>query len=78
MSKGHFGGNAEGGSAGSFGGPPGESEDRKDVRTGSTNGRRNNLALEKGRIKHSKRYWAPRGMTNTRKGTKRLSGCVGW
>ena len=63
---------------GPLGGSPGESEDRKDVRTGSANEQRNNLALEKGHIKHSERYRVPRGMTNTRKGTKRLSGYVGW
>ena len=63
---------------GPLGGPLGESKDRKDMRIGSANGRRNNLALEKGRIKHSKRYRAPQGMTNKRKGTKRLSGYVGW
>ena len=63
---------------GFLGGPPGGSEDRKDVRTGSANGRRNNLALEKGRIKHFEWYRVPRDMTNIRKGTKRLSGCVGW
>ena len=63
---------------GPIGGPPDGSEDRKDVRTGSANGQRNNLALEKGHIKHFERYRAPRGMTNKRKGTKRLSGYVGW
>ena len=63
---------------GHLGGPPSESEDKKDVRTGSANRRRSNLALEKGRIKHSERYCVPRGMTNMRKGTKRLSGYVGW
>ena len=35
-------------------GPHGESEEKKDVKTGSTSGQKNNLALEKGRIKHSK------------------------
>ena len=41
---------------GPLGGPLGESEDRKDVRTGSVNWQRNNLALEKGRIKQSDQY----------------------
>ena len=59
-------------------GPYGGNKDRKDVKTGSASGQRNNLALEKGCIKHSERYRAPRGMTYTRKGTKRLSGYVGW
>ena len=63
---------------GLLGGTLGRSEDRKDVRTGSANGRRNNLTLEKGRIKHSEQYQAPWDMTNTRKGTNRLSDCVGW
>ena len=63
---------------GLLGGPLGGSEDRKDLRTGSANGQRNNLALEKGRIKHSERYRAPRGMTNTMKETKKLSGYAGW
>ena len=65
-------------SQGPLEGPLGGSEDRKDVRIKSANGQRNNLALEKGRIKHFKQYRAPRDMTNTRKGTKRLSGYVGW
>ena len=63
---------------GPLGGPLDGSEDRKDVRIGSANWQRNNLALKKGCIKHSKQYRVPRGMTNTRKETKRLSGYVGW
>ena len=63
---------------GPFRGPHGGSEDRKDVKTGSASERMNNLALEKGHIKHSKRYRAPRGMNNTRKGIKRLNGYVDW
>ena len=59
-------------------GPLGGSEDRKDVRTESANRRRNSLALEKGRIKHSGKYWAPQGMTNITKETKKLSGYAGW
>ena len=55
-------------------GPHGGSEDRKDVKTGSASGRRNNLASEKGHIKHSEQYREAQGMTNMRKGTKRLSG----
>ena len=58
--------------------PHGESEDRKDVKTGSVSEWRNNLALEKGSIKLSECYRALRGIINTRKGTKRLSGCVDW
>ena len=78
MSEGHLKGRAESGSAGSSRGPLGESEDRKDVRTGSVNWQRNNPALEKGRIKHSEQYRAPRGMTNTMKETKKLSSYVSW
>ena len=63
---------------GPLGGPHGRSEDRKDMKIGSASGRKNSLALEKGHIKHFERYQAPRGMTNTRKWTKRLSGYVGW
>ena len=63
---------------GPLGGPHGGSKDKKDVKTGSESERRNNLASEKDRIKHSKRYQAPRGMNNTRKGTKRLSDYVDW
>ena len=59
-------------------GPLGGSEDRKDVRIGSANWRRNSLALEKGRIKHFEQCRVPRGMTNTIKETKKLSGYVGW
>ena len=59
-------------------GPLGGSKDRNDVRTESANWRRNSLALEKGRIKHSEQYRAPRGMTNTMKETKKLSGYTGW
>ena len=58
-------------------GPLGGSEDR-DVRIGSANWQRNNLALEKGRIKHFKQYRAPQGMTNTMKETKKLSGYASW
>ena len=61
-----------------LGGPHGRSEDRKYVKTRSMSRQKNNLTLEKGRIKHSERYRAPLGMTNTRKRTKRLSGYVGW
>ena len=63
---------------GPLGGPLGGSKDRNDVRTESANWRRNSLALEKGRIKHSEQYRAPRGMTNTMTETKKLSGYVGW
>ena len=63
---------------GPLGGPLGESKDRKDVRTGSVNWQRNNLALEKGRIKHSEQFRAPRGMTNTMKETKKLSSYASW
>ena len=63
---------------GPLGGPLGGSEDRKDVKTKSANWRRNSLALEKGRIKHSEKYRAPQGMTNTMKKTKKLSGYAGW
>ena len=63
---------------GPLGGPLGGSEDRKDVKTESANWRRNSLALEKGHIKHSEQYWAPRGTTNPMKETKKLSGYAGW
>ena len=63
---------------GPLGGPLGGSEDRKDVKTKSANWWRNNLALEKGRIKHSEQYRAPQGMTNMMKETKKLSGYAGW
>ena len=59
-------------------GPHGRNEDRKDVKTGSVNERRNNLALERGYIKHSEQYQAPRGMDSSRKEIRRLSGCVDW
>ena len=65
-------------SQGPLGRPLGGSEDRKDVQTGSGNWQRNNLALEKGRIKHSEQYRALWGMTNTKKETKKLSGYAGW
>ena len=63
---------------GPLGGPLGESEDRKDMKTRSTNWRRNNLALEKGHIKHLEQYRAPQGITNTTKEAKKLSGYAGW
>ena len=76
--EGHSEGRAESGSVGSSWGSTWGSEDRKDMKIGSTNWRRNSLALEKGRIKHSEQYRAPRGMTNTMKETKKLSGYTGW
>ena len=59
-------------------GPLGGSEDRKDARIERANWRRNSLALEKGRIKHFEQYRVLRGMTNTMKETKKLSGYAGW
>ena len=63
---------------GLLGGPHGRSEDRKDAKTRSASERRNNLASKRGHIKHSKLYQAPRGMNNTRKGTRRLSDYTDW
>ena len=63
---------------GPLGGPLGGSEDRKDARTESANWQRNSLALEKGRIKRFEQYRALRGMTNTMKETKKLSGYASW
>ena len=59
-------------------GPHGGNEDRKNVKIGSASERRNNLASERGYIKHFKRYQAPWSMNDTRKGTGRLSGYVDW
>ena len=36
--------------------PYGRNEDKKDAKIGSVRGRRNSLALERGHIKHIKRY----------------------
>ena len=63
---------------GPLGDPHGRNEDRKDVKTGSASEKRNNLAPERGHIKHFKRYQAPRSTNNTRKGIGRLSGYVDW
>ena len=64
--------------SGPLGDPHGGSEDKKDVKIGSLSEWRNNLASEKGHIKHFKQYRAPLGITNTTRGTKRLSGYVDW
>ena len=63
---------------GPLGGPHGRNEDRKDVKTGSVNERRNNLPSERGYIKHFKQYQVPWSMNDTTKGTGRLSGYVYW
>ena len=47
--------------------PYGRNEDKKDAKIGSMRRRRNNLALERGHIKHAERYQAPWGMDNLRK-----------
>ena len=59
-------------------GPYDGNKDRRDVKTGNASERRNNLALERGHIKHFKRYQVPQGMNSTRKGTRRLSDYVDW
>ena len=56
MLEGRSGDNAKSGSVGSSWDPRGGNEDRKDVKIGSASERRNNLAREKGHIKHFKRY----------------------
>ena len=61
---------------GLLGGPHGGNEGKKDTKTGSASERRNNLALERGHIKHTKRYQVPQGMDRSRKETMRWSGCV--
>ena len=63
---------------GPLGGLLGGSDDRKDVKTRSTNWRRNSVALERGRIKHFEQYRALQGMTGTMKETEKLSGYAGW
>ena len=63
---------------GPLGGPYGKNEDRKDTKTGSASERRNNLASERRHIKHFKRYQAPWGMNDTRKGTGRLNDYADW
>ena len=63
---------------GLFGGPHGWNEGKKDAKIGSTSERRNNLASERGHIKHIERYQVPQGIDSSRKETRRWSGCVNW
>ena len=58
--------------------PHGGNEDIKDTKIGSASERRNSLASKRGCIKHPERYQAPRGMDNSRKETRRWSGCTNW
>ena len=59
-----------------LGDPHGGNKGKKDPKIGSTSNRRNNLISERGHIRHSKRYQVPQGMDNSRKETRRWSGCV--
>ena len=78
ISEGHSEGRVESGSAGSSRGSTWRERKQKRREDGSVNKWRNTLALEKGRIKRSKQYRVPRGMTNTIKETKKLSCYTGW
>ena len=56
--------------------PRGGNKDKKDAKIGSVRRRRNNLALERGHIKHAERYQAPWGMDNLRKESRKKSSCI--
>ena len=63
---------------GLFGDPHGANEDIKDMKTGSVSEKRNGLASEKGHIKHTEQYQAPRGIDNSRREIRRWNGYADW
>ena len=60
--------------SGLLGDPHGGNEGKKDAKIGSS--RRNNMVSKRGHIRHSKQYQAPQGRDNSRRETRRWSGCV--
>ena len=78
MSEGHFGGHAESESVGSSRGSTWQERRQKRREDREREMVEEQFGLGEGRIKHFKQYWVPRGMTNTRKETKRLSGYASW
>ena len=78
MSEGRLGDHTESEFVGSSRGPHGRNEGKKVDKTRSASEKRNNLASERGHIKHTERYQVPQGMDNSSKETKRWSSCVDW
>ena len=63
---------------GLLGNPHGGRGDIKDERIGRVSEKRNNLALEKGHIKHTERCWELQGMDNFTSEMRNSSNCTSW